>query len=157
MKVKELTLVNHGFNQYSLYFEIEEDVRKLIQGKAKKHRKDVDDGFLFCDVFSNGLALYGYTIYKDPIHGNKEYTWSSRAEVMNEAFGLNLNKSDIGIKTYNPDRYECYYSVAIDRQVLRKLVKQAIDKGVIRIAKSTCSPVELELDINSVDSILTNQ
>ena len=157
MKVKDLVLVNHGFNWLDIHMDIEESVNALIHEEYEYYREEVEDGFFYCKLFPSGLALYGYTKYADPLHNNERYTWSSRPSVINRIFGLDLNKLDIGLRTYNPKQYECYYSVGIKRDVLEKMLQQAIDDKVIRVAKSDCSPIEWELDINSVDSILTNQ
>ena len=114
MKVKDLVLVNHGFNWLDIRMDIKENVDALIHEEYEYYKEEVEDGFFYCIVFPSGLALYGYTKYADPMHNNERYTWSSRPSVINEIFGLDLNKHDIGLRTYNPKHPDCYYSVGIE-------------------------------------------
>jgi hypothetical protein len=162
MNLVKVTCVNHGFNHYDYYVETLENVVDILRNKdniVKSFRKEVEDGFIFADFYPGGFCIKGYTIYEDPLHSNKQYTWSSRASVINGVFNLKgtpyeLCSSGIGIKQYNPNRYSCFSAVEITVSALRDILKYAIDNQLIKIADSDCTPLDWECKIDCLNDLM---
>ena len=95
--------------------------------------KPVDDGYLWVRIYRDGLADYGYTMLKDPMHNNQTYTWSSRSEVINEEFKLvgtpnELQLSNVGVKEIAKHPMGCYCSMGCTISLARDLVLANQDK-----------------------------
>lgn len=86
-----------------------------------------DNERLFCKIYADGHARYGLEMQNDPAHNDQKYTWSSRAEVMNQEFNLygteyQLAQSDIGMRELE-GMYSCYFGVGY---ILKNMLKLAL-------------------------------
>lgn len=100
--MKILEFKSSNYNQMdNIYLTVEEDqMHDQIVFESKKEDKE---GYFFVTIRKNGLTNFGRFLYKDPMHNNAPYTWSSNAEAINEIFELNgtplqLARYDIGVR-----------------------------------------------------------
>lgn len=86
---------------------------------------------LWVKIYADGLASYGLSMLADPLHDNRPYIWSSRAEVINQKLlkgtQYELITSDIGVQELE-GRYSCYFSRGICASVIIPLVEMYADK-----------------------------
>lgn len=124
MKTFVHNVVFRNYNeQDNLYFEVEEDLSNLIYNVKPEFsaEKNIEnEGRLWVKIWSNGLSRIGYTKFKDPLHGNKEYTWSSNADCINREFNLigtkyELSKYGAGVKTVGDSG--CYLAMEITKDL----------------------------------------
>ena len=86
---------------------------------------------LWVKIHADGLASYGLSMLKDPMHNNQPYIWSSRAEVINRELlkgtPYELITSSIGVQELE-GRYSCYFSRGICVSTIMPLVEMYADK-----------------------------
>lgn len=100
----------------------------IFEGKRQLNNNET----LWVKIHEDGCASYGLDMKRDPLHGNLPYTWSSRAEVVNEYFHLNgtelqLAKYDVGIKEESSG-YSSYLSCGYLLSKAIDLAKKNEDK-----------------------------
>lgn len=116
--------INAGWRMDELCLIINEKFEQLecVRYRAKK----VDNGIFWCKWYEGGLASYGFTEFKDPLHGNQKYTWSSRAEVINNELNLpwewQLAKWDCAVKFGTVSG--CYCSMGITKKLMKRLMEK---------------------------------
>lgn len=77
---------------------------------VKEFKKEDKDGYYFLNVYEDSRCSYGYTMYKDPQHGNQKYTWSSCAHEINEQFqlfGTEFQIAEAGWNKYGETTFSC--------------------------------------------------
>lgn len=125
MKISDIKF--YDINGYdNMYITI--DVSKEIVFEKEKWLSGNER--LWVKIFKDGTACYGLEMQKDPMHGNQKYTWSSRAEVINDYLELDdkyrLARYDISIKDSKDQG--CYFSRSIVLHTALELAKKYEDK-----------------------------
>lgn len=100
------------YNQMdNMYLDVEAMSHIVVFAAAK--RSETNEGTFFVNIYSDGLATFGYKVDRDSWHDNQPYTWSSNPECINKVFGLEgsrkLAKWTIGVR----DDDSCYISRGI--------------------------------------------
>lgn len=96
-----------NYNQMdNMYLDVDAMSQDVIFASEK--RDESNEGTFFIEIYSDGLAKFGYTVDCDSWHNNQPYTWSSNPECINKVFGLTgelkLAKWTIGVR----DDDSCY-------------------------------------------------
>lgn len=102
------------FKNYNQMDNMYLDVDVMSQDVIFSEIKEDAEGYFYVRIYDDGFADYGYTQYCDPLHGNQEYTWSSRPEVINQVF--NLYNTPLQLATYSigvRDDGRCYIARGI--------------------------------------------
>ena len=139
--MKNLEIKNVRFADYNgqdnLYFEVTENINEMLKGTPVYNNSKVlyegtkDEGTLWVKIFNGGLATFGFTQKSDPLHGNKEYTWSSNADCINKEFGLigtpyELARYGAGVKEAGESG--CYWAAQLTRALALEIGENNMDK-----------------------------
>lgn len=135
MKVTDVHFANYN-GQDNLYFSVEMDLRKLMSSKPDYQNEmllgeGTGAGKLWVKIWNCGIARFGFTQFRDPLHDNAEYTWSSNADCINTNFHLvgtewELSRYGAGIKEVG-DR-GCYWAGELTKALALKLGEENKDK-----------------------------
>lgn len=134
----KLTIKNVIFrdynNQDNLYFEVEESFKDIFSEEpAYQNEKilgeETNRGKLWVKIWSCGIARFGFTQFCDPIHDNREYTWSSNASCINDEFDLTntpykLARYGAGIKDSSGG---CYWAGELTEALALKIGEENVD------------------------------
>ena len=100
--MKILEFKSSDYNQMdNIYLTVEED--QMHDQIVFESKKEDLNGYFFVKIYKSGLASFGRMLYKDPMHNNEPYIWSSNAGAINDIFELNgtplqLARYDIGVR-----------------------------------------------------------
>lgn len=126
--MKILEFKSSDYNQMdNIYLTVEED--QMHDQIVFDSKKEDLEGYFFVTIRKNGLATFGRFLYKDPMHNNAPYTWSSNAEAINKIFELNgtplqLARYDIGVRGDS----RCYDSFHCTLAKLTEILTDHSDK-----------------------------
>ena len=136
LKVFNVHFANYN-GQDNLYFDVEVNLHELLKSEPAYQNEMIleegttHEGRLWVKIWSCGIANFGFTQFKDPHHGNTEYTWSSNADCINANFHLvgtewELARYGAGIKEVG-DR-GCYWAGELTKALALKLGEENKDK-----------------------------
>ena len=134
LKVSNVRFANYN-GQDNLYFDVEISLSELINSEPSYQNEmilgeGVEQGKLWVKIWSCGIARFGFTQFVDPLHGNREYTWSSNADCINTNFHLvgtkwELARYGAGIKERDSG---CYWGGEITKELALKIGEDNADK-----------------------------
>lgn len=136
MKISNVKFADYN-GQDNLYFEVTENINEMLKGTPVYNNSKVlyegtkDEGTLWVKIFNEGLATFGFTQKSDPLHGNKEYTWSSNADYINKEFGLigtpyELARYGAGVKEAGESG--CYWAAQLTRALALEIGENNTNK-----------------------------
>lgn len=135
MKVSNVKFADYN-GQDNLYFEVDMNLNKMLKSTPvysnfKTFDEDTEyERTLWVKIFKEGLATFGLTLMKDPLHNNEVYTWSSNARCINEEFGLigtpyELAKYGAGVK--EEGHSGCYWAAQLTKALALKIGEEYKD------------------------------
>lgn len=136
MKVSNVKFADLN-GQDNLYFEVDVNLNEMLKSSPVYNNSKVlyegtkDEGTLWVKIFDCGLATFGFTQKADPLHGNKEYTWSSNTDCINKEFSLigtpyELARYGAGVKEANSTG--CYWAGEITKALALRIGEENTDK-----------------------------
>lgn len=134
--IKDVTYKNIN-RQDNLYFTVENSLEEIFNSTPEYENFIVfnegtsQEATLWVKIWNCGLARFGYTMKSDPLHGNREYTWSSNEECINKEFDLYDTKYELAaygccIKE-NTDR-GCYFVCGLTKTLALEIAQDNEDK-----------------------------
>lgn len=136
MKVLNVKFADYN-GQDNLYFEVDVNLNEMLKSTPVYQNSKVlyegtkNEGTLWVKIFDGGLATFGFTQKTDPLHGNKEYTWSSNTECVNREFGLigtpyELARYGAGIREVG--KPSCYWGGQLTKALALEIGENNTDK-----------------------------
>lgn len=136
MKISNVRFADYN-GQDNLYFDVDINLREMLketpvyENSKLFNEKTSKEGTLWVKIYKCGIAIFGYTQKVDPLHNNKEYTWSSNATCINEEFNLlgtplELARYGAGIKEEGSTG--CYWAGQILKSLALKIGEDNEDK-----------------------------
>jgi hypothetical protein len=136
LEVKNVVFKNYN-GQDNLYFEVAENLNEMLKGTPVYNNSKVleegtkNEGTLWVKIFDGGIATFGFTQKADPLHDNKEYTWSSNADCINKEFKLigtpyELARYGAGVK--EADSTGCYWAAQLTKALALEIGENNTDK-----------------------------
>jgi hypothetical protein len=136
LEVKNVVFKNYN-GQDNLYFDVDVNLNEMLKGTPVYNNSKVleegtkNEGTLWVKIFDGGIATFGFTQKADPLHGNKEYTWSSNADCINKEFELvgtpyELARYGAGVK--EADSTGCYWAAQLTKALALEIGENNTDK-----------------------------
>lgn len=131
MKISDVQFRDYN-NQDNLYFSVENLDQILKSTPIYSNQKELDGGTLWVKIYKGGIAIFGYTLEHDPLHGNQKYTWSSNSSCINREFNLygtpyQLAEYGAGIKEASKDG-GCYWAGEITTELALSIAEANQEK-----------------------------
>lgn len=128
MEIKNVIFRDYN-QQDNLYFTIDKNISDILDTEpVYKNSKKFNEGTseeatLWVRIFECGLAIFGYTVEHDRLHGNERYTWSSNPGAINTEFNLidtpfELAKYGAGIRDSDEG---CYWAGNLTKDLALKI------------------------------------
>lgn len=135
--MKTLNVSFHDYNgQDNLYFDVDIDLSALLKTTPiYENKKLIDEGTthegtLWVKIWDCGIAQFGFTQKRDPLHDNEEYTWSSNASCINREFNLigtpyELARYGAGVREAGSTG--CYWAAELTKALALKIGEEYKD------------------------------